>query len=284
MLFLFNIYNPIYQIVLSTDSDNSGRGKGTSGPATGNHGNKFESDRGPKPYSFNGKVVIGIGLILAAAAGGTVAAMNVSTSPYIRPTPITEFIGSASSGVAATTTTSVAQKLGDSQQHIDKKFVLIQKDFGWNGTTGGPSIIVNKGDVVQITVINAGRMAHNFGIAIPSDQTINILKQTENIPLPDRIKYISYNTMAAMPCPGCHPLFKEGNIDQFMQPDTQQVTTFIANQAGNFKYFCMVRGHIWLGMVGDLVVQDVNTNSNNYQAASSTVDANGGQKVSAKGE
>jgi hypothetical protein len=70
-----------------------------------------------------------------------------------------------------------------------------------------------------------------------------------------------------------------------MQPDTQQVTTFTANQAGNFKYFCMVRGHIWLGMVGDLIVKDVNTSSNNnyyYQAASSTVDANGGQKVSAK--
>jgi hypothetical protein len=47
----------------------------------------------------------------------------------------------------------------------------------------------------------------------------------------------------------------------------------------------MVRGHIWLGMVGDLIVKDVNTSSNNnyyYQAASSTVDANGGQKVSAK--
>jgi plastocyanin len=42
-----------------------------------------------------------------------------------------------------------------------------------------------------------------------------------------------------------------------MQPDTQQVTTFTANEAGNFKYFCMVRGHLWLGMIGDLTVQDL---------------------------
>jgi len=41
-----------------------------------------------------------------------------------------------------------------------------------------------------------------------------------------------------------------------MKPDTQMVTTFTANKAGNYKYFCMVRGHIWLGMIGEFDVVD----------------------------
>jgi hypothetical protein len=75
--------------------------------------------------------------------------------------------------------------------------------------------------------------------------------------LPNRANHIPYDVMAAMPCPDCHPFFEEGHIESFMQPDTQQVTTFTANEAGNFKYFCMVRGHLWLGMIGDLTVQDL---------------------------
>ena len=63
--------------------------------------------------------------------------------------------------------------------------------------------------------------------------------------------------MAAIPCPGCQAVFEEGHVKIFMQPGTQQVVTFTASQTGNFKYFCMVRGHLWLGMIGDLIVRDV---------------------------
>ena len=152
---------------------------------------------------------------------------------------------------------ALAQKNQAPSQHIDKKFVLIQKDFGWNGTSGGPAIVVSKGDVVQVTIINAGRMAHNFGIAKVSEKTLTILNQINNMSLPNRVNHIPYDVMAAMPCPDCHPFFQQGHIESFMQPDTQQVTTFTANEAGNFKYFCQVRGHLWLGMIGDLTVQDV---------------------------
>ena len=38
---------------------------------------------------------------------------------------------------------------------------------------------------------------------------------------------------------------------------TNATSTVTSNEAGNFKYFCQVRGHLWLGMVGDLTVQDV---------------------------
>lgn len=219
----------------------------------------------PKPYTFNGKVVLGIGVILAAAAGSTIISMSVSTSPQIH-------LSQSNGGVASLSSASLAQKNQPQSQHIDKKFVLIQKDFGWNGTNGGPPIVVNKGDVVQITVINAGRMAHNFGIAKASEKTLTILNQINNMSLPNRANHIPYDMMAAMPCPDCHPFFEEGHIESFMQPDTQQVTTFTANEAGNFKYFCMVRGHLWLGMIGDLTVQDI---KNSTITATTTPTSNG---------
>jgi FtsP/CotA-like multicopper oxidase with cupredoxin domain len=217
----------------------------------GNNRNTSE----PKPYTFNGKVVFGIGVILAAAAGSTILAMSVSTSPQIRLSHTTNIL--TKSPVAALAQAPQTTATTSSQQHVDKKFVLIQKDFGWNGTFGGPPIVVTKGDVVQITVINAGRMAHNFGIANPSEKTMAILDQVSNMSLPQRVSHIPYDVMAAMPCPNCAPEFEGGHIKLFMQPDSQQLTTFTANQAGNFKYFCMVRGHLWLGMIGDLIVQDI---------------------------
>lgn len=247
---------------MSADPTDKG---GSSDPCENHHddsGNRFERDKAPKPYSFSRKVLLGIGVIIAIAAVSTIAAMIVSTSPQIHLSQLGILGGISSPGPT--------QKVGAPHQHIDKRFVLTQKEYGWNGTIGGPTIVVNKGDVVQINVINGGSMAHNFGIAKLSDQTVGILQQTKNMPLQDRVVKIPYNVMAAIPCPGCKPVFTEGRIDQFMQPDTQKVTTFIANEAGNFKYFCQVRGHMWLGMVGDLIVQDVNDPAAVAKAAGQT--------------
>jgi FtsP/CotA-like multicopper oxidase with cupredoxin domain len=219
-------------------------------------------DRG---YSFNGRVVIGIGIIMIAAAISTILAMTASQSPEIHIS--TKLFGTHTLATAPAASAQVPPTTTTTNQHIDKRFVLIQHDFGWNGTFGGPTIRVNKGDVVQITIINAGMMAHNFGIANLSNQSLDLLQKTMNMPLPDRVRYLPYSVMAAMPCPGCQPKFQEGQIDQFMQPDTQQVTTFTATQAGHFKYFCQVRGHLWLGMVGDFDVVD--TNNQRTQQASS---------------
>ena len=200
-----------------------------------------------KGYSLNGKVVLGIGLIMIAAGASTILAMGASESSQIHL---------STKNVFRTSPLEPAQVPPNTNEHIDKKFVLVQHDFGWNGTIGGPTIRVNKGDVIQITIINAGMMAHNFGIANFSEQTLDLLQKTTNMPLPDRVRYLPYNVMAFMPCPGCQPKFQEGEIDAFMQPATQQVTTFKATQVGDFKYFCQVRGHVWLGMVGDLDVID----------------------------
>jgi len=200
-----------------------------------------------KGYSLNGKVVIGIGLIMIAAAASTILAMGASESSKIHP---------STKNVFETSPLEPAQVPPNTNEHIDKKFVLVQHDFGWNGTIGGPTITVNKGDVIQLTIINAGMMAHNFGIANFSQQTLDLLQKTMKMPLTDRVRYLPYNVMAVMPCPGCQPKFQEGEIDAFMLPATQQVTTFKATQVGNFKYFCQVRGHLWLGMIGDLDVID----------------------------
>jgi uncharacterized cupredoxin-like copper-binding protein len=141
-------------------------------------------------------------------------------------------------------------------EEVDRYFVLVQNEFGWNGTSGGPTITVTKGDVLQITIINAGNMVHNFGIAKISKATQSLLKNTSELPVKDRIENLSYNELSAMPCPGCQPVYSQAHVDAFMPPLSQQVIVFKATEAGNFKYFCMVRGHLWLGMVGNLNVQD----------------------------
>lgn len=215
-----------------------------------------------KGYSFNGRVIIGIAIVVAIAAGSTIYGLTLSESPRIHLSASSLFQKNNAQFLSGPTTTSSsqnakAQLANQQQQHVNRKFVLVQNDFGWNGTSGGPTIRVNKGDVVQITIINAGQMAHNFGIAKLSTQTLNIMNNVMQLPLSERVQKIPYSTMAVMPCPGCHPQFEEGHINQFMRPDTQMVTTFKANEAGSFKYFCMVRGHIWLGMIGELDVVNV---------------------------
>jgi len=213
-----------------------------------NRPEREDEDRGEsKGYSLNGKVIIGIGLVMIAAAASTILAMAASQSSQIHL---------STKKVFGTSLLEPVQVPPNTNEHIDKRFVLVQYDFGWNGTIGGPTIKVNKGDVIQITIINAGMMAHNFGIADFSQQTLDLLQKTMNLPLPERVRYLPYNVMAVMPCPGCQVKFQEGQIDAFMQPATQQVTTFRATQVGDFKYFCQVRGHLWLGMVGDLDVVD----------------------------
>jgi FtsP/CotA-like multicopper oxidase with cupredoxin domain len=227
-------------------------------------------------FTFNGKVVFGIGIIMIAALISTILAMMSSQSPQIHLSTTKIFGGQGQSlATAAAPLSSASAQVpstsnANTNQHIDKRFVLVQHDFGWNGTFGGPPIRVSKGDVVQITIINAGMMTHNFGIAAFSQQSLALLQKSVSMPLPDRVRYLPYNVMAAKPCPGCQPVFQGGQIDQFMQPDTQQVVTFTASQAGQFKYFCQVRGHLWLGMIGDfIVVNPTNLSTQQTTAASS---------------
>jgi uncharacterized cupredoxin-like copper-binding protein len=215
-----------------------------------------------KPYTFNGRVVIGIALILAVAAGSTILAMTVSQSPQAS-------IPLSALGIVGTTNAvkdnnnnnnnnniQSAAAQGERDAKPDREFILVAKDFGWNGSQNGPVIKVTKGDVVRLTVSNAGQMAHNFGIAKMSSRATELMEETKDMPLPDRVSHIPYQDMAKMPCPDCQKKFDEGHIEFFLKPGNQHTVTFTANESGQFEYFCMVRGHIWLGMIGDFIVDE----------------------------
>lgn len=193
-----------------------------------------ESSWNEKSFLFSGKVIIGISIVMALAAAISYFSSSHSASPIIQTFP---------------------QVTKSVQSKVDRSIVLVQNEFGWNGTSGGPTITITKGDTVRITIINAGNMAHNFGIAKISTETENLLKKVTGIPANSKLGNLSYSELSAMPCPGCQPVYSGAHIDAFMPPLTQQVIFFKATEAGNFKYFCMVRGHLWLGMIGSLVVQ-----------------------------
>ncbi len=205
-----------------------------------------------KPYTFNKKVILGIAIIISISTIATIFAMSISQSSSIN-LYLTLFPAEEKNSFP--TVNAISSNLNENN-NIDRKFVLIQKDFGWNGTNFGPTIEVSKGDVVQIVIINAGTMGHNFGIAKISPHTVNLLNQTTPIPTPQKLTHISYDELSANPCPDCKPVFEEGQIKTFLKPLSQQVVTFTANEAGEFKYFCMVRSHLWLGMFGDFIVKE----------------------------
>jgi uncharacterized cupredoxin-like copper-binding protein len=224
------------------------------------NGSQPESDRdddfGNSPYTFNGRVILGVGIIIAIAAASSIFAASISQSSQIRLTSSNPLAS------IATTSASALQQSTTMETPANKRFVLVAHDFGWNGTTNGPTIQVNKGDVVHLTFINAGQMAHNFGIAKLSKETTDLLNKTQGMSLEGKMNHIPYDAMSVLPCPGCEEKFDEGHIETFILPDQEMTATFTANEAGHFNYFCQVRGHIWLGMIGDLIVLDQPARSN----------------------
>ena len=238
--------------------DNEGRRP----DATHNNNNNDDSNydyewRDLKPYTFNGKVVIGIALVLAAAASSTILAMTVSQSPQASiPISALGVIGAAKDNNNNNNNIPTATAQGGQNAKPDREFILVANDFGWNGSQNGPVIRVTKGDVVQLTISNAGQMAHNFGIAKMSDRATELMGETKDMTLPERVSHIPYSDMAKMPCPDCEKKFEQGHIEFFIKPGNQRTVTFTADEDGQFKYFCMVRGHIWLGMNGDFIVEE----------------------------
>jgi len=103
--------------------------------------------------------------------------------------------------------------------HPVKSFTLLAEDFGYNGTTGGPTLVVNKGDVVKITLIGKSPVSHNLRID-------------------------EFNFMV-----GGEWGVKSGESDTNM---------FLADRSGVFEYYCRTTrlgGHKSLGQVGTLIVK-----------------------------
>lgn len=99
-----------------------------------------------------------------------------------------------------------------------KSFTLLAEDFGYNGTKGGPTLTVNKGDVVRITLIGKSKVSHN-------------------------LKIDEFNFMVG------------GEFGVWSGETTTE--EFIASTSGVFKYYCRTSrlgGHESLGQFGTIIV------------------------------
>ncbi len=204
------------------------------------------------------KVILGISVIFVTAIISTVILTNLSTSEMIRSNTIN--IDTIRDIINLSPSSNLLQ-YNDENKYNVKEFILIQDEFGFNGSNSGPPIVVNKGNIVKISIINAGAMAHTFGMGTPSNFTMSLMKNISGLSDSKKIQSIPYDVMAKMPCPGCDPMFEKGHVKAFINPGKMVETTFNASESGNFKYFCMVRGHLWLGMNGDLIVNEINSSS-----------------------
>ncbi|MFQ6135498.1 MAG: hypothetical protein ACE5KU_06785 [Nitrososphaerales archaeon] len=100
-----------------------------------------------------------------------------------------------------------------------KSFTLVADDFGYNGTEGGPTLVVNKGDMVEITLIGKSPVSHN-------------------------LKIDEFNFMVG------------GEFG--VQSGESDTNMFVAEESGVFKYYCRTTrlgGHESLGQVGILIVE-----------------------------
>ncbi len=69
---------------------------------------------------------------------------------------------------------------------------LFYKSMTYNGTIPGPAIVVNQGDIFQITVYNKGDLVHSLdlhGIEGPSHALISVIKPGENSTLKAKAEY-----------------------------------------------------------------------------------------------
>lgn len=198
-------------------------------------------------------VVMGLVAIFALAIVATIFLTSLSKSANIKSNPFNLFFVKSDSSSSPPHPPS--NGFVGNNKNI-KTFTLVADEFGFNGSSSGPLIKVNKNDIVKIAFINAGAMSHTFGIGKPSKFTMSLMKNISGLSTEEKIRHVPYDVLAKMPCPGCKPEFEEAHIKTFVNPGDMVVTTFKASKSGNFKYFCMVRGHIWLGMNGDLVVTD----------------------------
>jgi plastocyanin len=92
-------------------------------------------------------------------------------------------------------------------------------------TSPGPTLRFNLTDVVNITVINVGKMPHAFAIT-------------------------------SAPKTGSHVLFNAeiGSASNPLQPGKQGSVIFTLGNAGSFFYICPIPGHAEAGMYGSVII------------------------------
>ena len=145
-----------------------------------------------------GFVALGILVLLAAAAFAGVG------SPPPLPTPnvyVTLYAGEVSLTVYGFGNTSISI------------------------TSPGPTLTLNAGDVVNMTVFNAGTMPHNWAL-VNTDQTSA------------KVLFGAQIDSGSVPI----PINQTGSV------------IFRVTKSGNFYYICQVPGHVQLGMWGRVVI------------------------------
>jgi len=103
-------------------------------------------------------------------------------------------------------------------------------DLAFNALTGeeghNPDFVVNSGDEVTFTAINAGKGFHAFGIVASPDDFSNVLWGSE---------------IASASAP--------------LKAGESGVSTFTAGAPGTYYYICTVPGHASLGMQGSFIIE-----------------------------
>ena len=102
--------------------------------------------------------------------------------------------------------------------------------YAFNALSGeegnNPEIRVNSGDTVTVTVNNAGRSPHAFGV-VSNPEDVNSIVMDSAI----------------------------GSVSNSLAAGQSDSVTFTAGAPGNYYYVCTVPGHAFLGMQGNFIVE-----------------------------
>ncbi len=92
-------------------------------------------------------------------------------------------------------------------------------------TSPGPTLTFKVGDVVNMTLLNVGKMGHNWALTTANQTSASVL----------------FNARIA-----------SGNVP--IQSNQMGFVIFKITQSGNFYYICQVPGHVQVGMWGNVVI------------------------------
>lgn len=143
-----------------------------------------------------------------------------------------------------------------------REFTIRMQEFGYNGSSTGPTITVKAGDTVRIHVANAGGLGHEFMVVANKDDSIKMMKNiadklvAQGLNKTDALEQfeieheeIMMSGMAAFSGAVVH-----------LEPRENKTIEFVANQPGTYWYICLEAGgtfpktHAEMDMYGQFLV------------------------------
>lgn len=143
-----------------------------------------------------------------------------------------------------------------------REFTMRLQEFGYNGSSTGPTITVKVGDTVRIHVANTGGLGHEFMVVANKDDSIQMMKDiadklvAQGLNKTDALaKYhAEHEEMMMMDMVA----FSGGVVS--LEPGENKTIEFVANRAGTYWYVCLEAGgtfpktHAEMSMYGQLQV------------------------------